>query len=259
MAGKFSLKWNEFQTNAAASFKRLRNEDDFYDVTLVSDDQQQLSAHKLVLSSCSDYFKNILKRNKNSHLTLCLEGISFTELNSVLDYIYNGELQIFQEDLDRFMAIGQRLKLEGLLTENDTKHTNEEQEAEETYIEGNQFVETMMDQSDSFDNKIEVEVNQNRNVKTKKYENASTKTIIATNIDNEADVDQMIIENIAENEDGKKCCGVCGKTSKTTQDLKRHVETHIDGLSFSCQKCDKTFRSRESRRRHIMIIHSIQV
>ena len=137
MAAKFSLKWNEFQTNAAASFKRLRNEDDFYDVTLVSDDQQQMSAHKLVLSSCSDYFKNILKKNnKNSHMTLCIEGISFTELNSVLDYIYNGEIQIFQEDLDRFMAIGQRLKLEGLLTENDTKHTNEH-EAEETYIEGN--------------------------------------------------------------------------------------------------------------------------
>ena len=117
-------------------------------------------------------------------------------------------------------------------------------------IEGNQFVETMMDQSDSFDNKIEVEVNQNRNVRTKKYdENASTKTIIATNIDNEADVDQMIIENIVENEDGKKCCGVCGKTSKTTQDLKRHVETHIDGLSFSCQKCDKTFTKKYAKER----------
>ena len=61
MAEKFCLKWNDFQANVTKSFSKLRNEDDFFDVTLVSNDQQQLSAHKLVLSTCSDYFKTILK------------------------------------------------------------------------------------------------------------------------------------------------------------------------------------------------------
>ena len=43
MSEKFCLKWNDFQTNVTNSFKQLRNSDDFYDVTLVSDDKQQVS------------------------------------------------------------------------------------------------------------------------------------------------------------------------------------------------------------------------
>ena len=70
MAGKFCLKWNDFQTNVTSSFRKLRNSDEFYDVTLVSDDQQQMSAHKIVLSASSVYFKNILKSNKHSHTLL---------------------------------------------------------------------------------------------------------------------------------------------------------------------------------------------
>ena len=76
MAEKFCLKWNDFQTNINNSFRKLRCADDFYDVTLVSDDQKQVSAHKVVLSTSSEYFKNILKSNKHSHPLLCLNGVN---------------------------------------------------------------------------------------------------------------------------------------------------------------------------------------
>ena len=61
MDQKFSFKWNDFQTNISRSFSKLRAQRDFYDVTLVSDDQQQIAAHKLVLSACSVYFEKILR------------------------------------------------------------------------------------------------------------------------------------------------------------------------------------------------------
>ena len=78
MAEKFTLKWNDF--GVADSFRKLRNSEEFYDVTLVSDDQQQVSAHKIVLAAASGYFENILKKNKHSHPLLCLDGIAVTEL-----------------------------------------------------------------------------------------------------------------------------------------------------------------------------------
>ena len=124
MTEKYCLKWNDFQTNVTKSFSKLRNEDDFFDVTLVSDDKQQVSAHKLVLSSCSDYFKSILRQSKHSHPILCLEGISSSELNNVLDYIYNGEIQLHETDLDGFLRISQRLKLEGLAGEENSNFKN---------------------------------------------------------------------------------------------------------------------------------------
>ena len=67
MAKKFNLKWKGFQSNVTNTFKTLRTFDHFYDVTLVSDDQQQVSAHKVVLASSSEYFKNILTSNKHDH------------------------------------------------------------------------------------------------------------------------------------------------------------------------------------------------
>ena len=128
MAEKFSLKWNDFQPNIAKSFTKLRHEKDFYDVTLVSDDQRQVFAHKVVLSSCSEYFKTILKQNKHSNPLLCLEGVTFDELNRILDYIYNGEIQVNENDLDRFLRISQRLKLEGLVTEENSNDNNQTQD-----------------------------------------------------------------------------------------------------------------------------------
>ena len=117
MSENFSLKWNDFQSNIAKSFSKLRYEDSFYDVTLVSDDQKEMSAHKVILSSCSDFFKNILKNKRNSDPILCLEGVNFNEMKNVLDYIYNGQVEIHQDDLDRFLMIAQRFKLEGLIGE----------------------------------------------------------------------------------------------------------------------------------------------
>ena len=115
MSEKFSLKWNDFQSNVSKSFSLFRNEDYLHDVTLVSDDHKKLAAHKLVLSACSQYFKEIFKNNQHSHPLLCLDGISFEDLRNIMDYMYNGEVEIYQENLDRFLNVAQRLKLEGLI------------------------------------------------------------------------------------------------------------------------------------------------
>ena len=90
----YSLKWNDFTSNVKDSFQNLRNEEDFFDITLVGDDYKHVTDHKLVLSSCSEYFKNVFSNNKKhfqSHAMICLEGLNHGDLNNILDYIYQGE------------------------------------------------------------------------------------------------------------------------------------------------------------------------
>ena len=118
MSEKFCLKWNDFESNVSKSFGLLRNEEYLHDVTLVCDDNSQVSAHKLVLSACSEYFKTIFRNNNHPSPLICLEGVSSPELRNVLDYMYNGEANIFQENLDNFLSIAQRLKILGLLQNN---------------------------------------------------------------------------------------------------------------------------------------------
>ena len=67
MEEKFCLKWNDYEENTIKTFSKLQKEEDFYDVTLVSDDQKEVMAHNVALSSSSEYFKNILKMNKHAH------------------------------------------------------------------------------------------------------------------------------------------------------------------------------------------------
>ena len=119
MGEKFCLKWNDFQFNVIRTFSSIRNEEDFHDLTLVSSEGRQVSAHKLVLTACSDYFKTILKSSSNriGNTFLCLENIRFDELNNMLDYVYNGAVNIEQDKLDRFLTIAQRFQLEGLISD----------------------------------------------------------------------------------------------------------------------------------------------
>ena len=105
-------------SNVQNSFQNLRKEEDFFDITLIGDDCKHVTAHKLVLSSSSAYFKTVFSKNKKyfqSDAMICLEGLNQSDLNNVLDYIYHGELQIYQHDLERFLGIAERLKLEGLI------------------------------------------------------------------------------------------------------------------------------------------------
>ena len=124
---KFSLKWNDFESNASKSFRNLRKEDHFYDVTLVSDDEHLVPAHKIVLSASSEFFKNILKKSTHSNPLVYLPWIRSADLNSIIDYIYNGEAQVYQDNLDTFLDVAQKLKIEGLNGgENNQKHEQEE-------------------------------------------------------------------------------------------------------------------------------------
>ena len=61
MSEKFCLKWTDYQSNWDRSLSELRNDTDLADVTLISEDKVKFSAHKVLLSSCSNMFKLILK------------------------------------------------------------------------------------------------------------------------------------------------------------------------------------------------------
>ena len=99
MSKKFSLKWNNYQLNWNRSLSELCNTYDLSDVTLISDDKVKFPAHKIILSACSNMFKFIFKDNTQTIPLLYLGGVSSVNLGFILDYMYNGEVNLFQEQL----------------------------------------------------------------------------------------------------------------------------------------------------------------
>merc|ERR1711934_464325 len=110
---KFCLKWNDFEANIGVAFKELREDKDFFDVTLACEDDQ-LQAHKVILSACSPFFKTVLRRNRHEHPLLYLKGVKYQELVAVLNFMYHGEVNVAQEELNSFLAVAEELKVKGL-------------------------------------------------------------------------------------------------------------------------------------------------
>ena len=101
----FQLQWDNFQENLATSFKALREESELYDVTLACDDDQ-IEAHKVILSASSSFFKRIIKRNPHAHPLLYLKGVKIDILISMLDFMYLGKTSVAQSQVER---IGERI------------------------------------------------------------------------------------------------------------------------------------------------------
>ena len=114
---KLTLTWDDFDTSAPHTFRQLLGDTDFTDVTLASADNQQISAHKVVLSSCSPFFRNILVRNPHQKPLVYLRGIKHAELQLIVRFIYLGECDVRQEDLDSFLETGKDLEINGLRDE----------------------------------------------------------------------------------------------------------------------------------------------
>jgi len=120
---KFCLKWNDFEANISHAFRDIRDTKDFLDVTLVCETDEQLQAHKVILSACSPFFRKILARNPHQHPLLYLKGVKFGDLQSVLNFMYHGEVNVAQDELNSFLAVAEELKVKGL-TQNNSSSNN---------------------------------------------------------------------------------------------------------------------------------------
>ena len=107
---QFCLRWNDFQTNMVASFKHLRDEKSFTDVTIACDGQST-KAHKMILSACSPYFKALLEENPAKHPIIILKDVPFQHLTAILEFMYAGEVNVAQDQLPQFLKTAERLKV----------------------------------------------------------------------------------------------------------------------------------------------------
>lgn len=114
MTGQYCLKWNNYQSSVTRAFKSLREEDDFVDVTL-SAAGKNLRAHKVVLSACSPYFRDVLKDiGQWQHAVLVLKDVSWLDLQYILEFVYVGQVNVAQENLQTFLKTAELLKIRGL-------------------------------------------------------------------------------------------------------------------------------------------------
>ncbi|CAL8087931.1 unnamed protein product [Orchesella dallaii] len=112
-AQQFSLRWNNYSQHIVTALEELRVDDELTDVTL-SCEGQRVKAHKLLLSACSVFFKETFKENPCKHPIIILKGVSFADLQAVIQFMYNGQVNVTQERLPSFLQTAEILQIKGL-------------------------------------------------------------------------------------------------------------------------------------------------
>ena len=123
METQYGMMWKSFPGHLVGAFKELRDNDAFADVTLVSDDQIQTRAHKIVLSACSPVMKTLLVKNPHSHPLLYMRGIKNTELQAILSFMYFGESQINTDRFSDFMSVALDLQVKEICNKQNLNET----------------------------------------------------------------------------------------------------------------------------------------
>ena len=253
MSEKLCLQWNDFKDNVILSFGSLREDKDFADVTLVSEDGKQMEVHKVVLACSSQVFKNILKTNKHNHPLLYMRGLKSEDLLAIIDFLYCGETKVHQENLDSFLAIAEELQLKGLV--------GKSKGGEERYLEPSEFLvpkspaqneETRMSKFSAISSPPDMSQNpQARTVALASEHSYNDMQKL------DEQINAMMTKTSVKDHHRMALyvCNTCGKKSQHAN-IRDHIEAkHLDGILVPCNFCDKMFKSRNSKATHISVNH----
>ena len=127
MSEKLCLQWNDFKDSVTSAFASLREDKDFADVTLVCEDGQQLKVHKVILAASSPFFQNLLRQNLHPHPLIYMRGVKSMDLVAIVDFLYVGETNVCQDNLDSFLAIAEELQLKGLMGQTNDDEVDKEE------------------------------------------------------------------------------------------------------------------------------------
>ena len=279
---KFCLKWNDFQENIANSFHGLREDLDFSDVTLVCEENNQIEAHRVILSACSPFLSSMLKRNKHAHPMIYMRGLNSKDLVAIVDFMYHGEANIYQDDLDGFLALADELQLKGLTGSNNENIEKQVQQNAPTKIETGSNDKSINKEEINIKNKINTnpqnETVNKKQIVTDRYDNLESfdmpvemtdgnimvtiepaKTMVSfdSSIEDLQHTITSMMEKISEGGMNWRC-KVCGKTTKgSPTQMKRHVESHLAGMSHPCNLCGKVSRYSKGLLNHVSMYHII--
>ena len=173
-----------------------------------------------------------------------------------MDFLYCGEANVYQENLDAFLALAEELKLKGL-TEGETEHGDSKGPVRTRLSDFQEEIRSWSTPPPTFHRK-------EQHVPTAKpkasFQSNETERTVSLQTTESGPLDEKIKSmmdpsgNVLTRKNGKQLnafiCKVCGKEAED-YDVRRHIEAnHLTNISHSCDICGKTSRSRNGLRQH---------
>ena len=174
-----------------------------------------------------------------------MRGMKLEDLLAIVDFLYYGEANVFQDNLDSFLAVAEELELKGLMGRTEDKLGDFEEDEKPL---------------PTFNTNVNIPKPSFRRQKpSTEIHNPEENTTVAIPGNFSGDLDELEerVKSMIEKSENKLTngrhadrCKVCGKEGNGTN-IKDHIEAnHLEGIIIPCNFCNKTFRSRDSLRHH---------
>ena len=179
-----------------------------------------------------------------------MRGIRYEDLTAMIDFFYHGEANVYQENLDPFLALAQELQLRGLHENTAEEYAENMSTKQETKVLKTEPCQSVAPQ---------VVCSSKPNM-TPNYETA---IIALDDISGFTDLNQKLksMMKFSENyvpgrrNERARICNICGKEDNLTN-MKVHIEAnHLNRPTIPCQVCGKVFKTGNSLRVHHSIFH----
>ena len=218
---RYNLTWHSYSDHLKTMIKELMMNEDFSDVTLVTEDKKQFKANIHILTACSPVFKNILKKDKNSSPIIYLRGIQYTELESIMQFIYLGEATFYEKRMDELLSVAKSLEIKELCNA----------EAELNYEPDNE-----PPQCDPV-------------TSTK---NLEEETIISDQLKMQAPQER---QKKVFSFNGEYECDQCDYQASSNYNLTVHIQSKHEGVKYACDQCDYQASYQSDLTKHIKSKH----
>ena len=272
-SGKLFLQWNDFQTTVFSAFRDLQKDQNLTDITLVSEDGQEVQSHKLLLVSSSPLFMHLLKRQKHPHPLIYMKGTGSEDLESMVEFLYTGEVYVREENLQTFLGLATELRLKGFDKAEKSSLPVPQSTIPSSVISKSEtithpFLPLANDEVKMWQYGEETRDEMPVNLKQLKDRAVSLNISSSqSHVDLEELEEQVMSmmeksENDAKQSQGKgnsygkaRICKVCGKEG-VMRAIKKHIESkHITGVIHNCNICGNPAKTRESLTKHITRYH----
>ena len=272
---EYRLSWQSFQTWTKESIKDLYQDTDYTDVTLITEDMEVFKSHRIILSSSSDFFKEILGKMKSFQgqtQTLYLKGIHGNILGLLLSFIYLGEVTVSQELIPHFLSTAVDLKIQGNdfeektlllkdLINEDTSNSFDMRRSNLDEIEIKQTEDQIdngsipLHNADGDKNSCILPAKDEKRKIQKTSPKIETKKVKTKKLSNHLEV------KVKSDSEAEFICiyDTCNDTFKTSTEAKKHImKTHrkpIKEKKFECETCNKKFQTKHEAQLHWQFKH----
>ena len=275
-----SVSWDDFPNVATSLFKELSTDNVFTDVTLVSEDLQQVRAHRVILAASSTILASILANFTRPDPLLYLKGVQHRQLEALLTFIYQGKAEVEENQLEQFMEAATELGIKGLVKQGDGGQKGEKEAKAEKLKKkqvGKANEEEINVEEDSKDSLVNLrigevervlrnetqnkdtdkELHQKKIKKIKKKKNCSMNKELSKVeqplLEDSKEALRSALESVANRTDGKPVDDDLIRSEENLVDLVAFEEAQKDNSGqYSCNQCDYKSKNLCGLKRHFI-------